>query len=144
MEQRAPDGDPTEGFEVVDDDDDIENYDGIGRIVRWKRTITVTGPIEWVEETRDNSLAQGVHVVRVIDDTPCLIEVDDEEGETLRLLRGITSTRSVIEFRVTDPERYEKVHGPGTATEHADHNEAERITKKKKPTIVDTAVGQYL
>ena len=158
MEHRAPDGDPTEGLEIVDDlDDEGVSEEGppipnpnhrhqgthLSRVTRWKRTITITGPPAWVDSTRLSSLAQGIHQVGVRDGIPCFIEVDTEDGDTLRFMNGPTPNQAMVDLRLTDPKGYEEIHGPGTALSHADHNEADHRRPSTRP-VTDTHVGQYL
>jgi hypothetical protein len=115
------------------------------RVVRWKRTITVTGPVEWVESTRARSLAQGIHLTATKDDVPCFIEVETDEGEHLRYLPSPTSNQAMVDLRRNDPAEYERVHGKGTAIEHADHNEAQQHASNQPPTPSDGHhTGLYL
>lgn len=116
----------------------------LSRSTRWKRVITITGPSDWVQRTRNTSLAQGIHQVGTIDGIPCLIEVVAEDIESLRYMSGPTPNSSMVALRTSNPAGYEEIHGPGTAREHADYDEI-ADTKDGQPTTRDGAhFGQYL
>lgn len=167
MDDGAPDGDATEGREVSDDDEiTVKVVEGwtapnrplprsrstkMQRTAKWKRTITITGPAEWVLNTRNSSLAQGVHLVGTIDGVPCTIEVEAEDMESQRFLHSTVPNGLIAELRVKDPAAYEAIHGHGTAREHADWGD-EQVKKRPSssathttPTIpADGHFGQYL
>lgn len=158
MDERAPDGDTTEGMEPVSEPasanatgrdavvgltDDLKvvtvSPDTLQRIVRWTRTVTVTGPEEWVTNTRRKSLAEGVHVMGIRGGMPCTIEVVATDAESLRGIKGDMKNDEMVLLRQGMPEYYEKIHGPGTAREHSAADGA-----PQRPTVTVDHTGQYL
>lgn len=150
MEHGTPDGDPTEGPDVSEattcDCGQTHEPPDVSRVVRWRRVITITGPQDWVDSTRANSLTQGLHNVGIKDGVPCVIEVEAEEADHLRFLHSPTPNKAMADMRRDHPERYEAVHGPGTAIEHRDHSEIVEANQAASPPTptTDQAPGLYL
>lgn len=165
MEFGTVDGDPTEAGQVVTAPKTeailVENLTDapapkpgqqrldLQRTMRWRRTIIVEGPAEWVQRTRANSLTEGVHQLGVKNGVACTIEVATEDIEHKRHMSMPTTNEIMTSLRQDNPEAYEAVHGPGTAKSHANYEERARLSSSAPATATVASEerplpGQYL
>jgi hypothetical protein len=162
VEPGTPDGHTPEGVDPVTDpvtvetiietpkDPDIDERTlpfvdphregrGVERVVRWTRTVIIEGPQDWVRETWDRALADGVHIVGSKRGIQCRIEASTEGWQSVRGLHGPTSNAAMEAFRQASPEIYDGVHGDGAAKAHAPNNDSQ-----DQPKTTAAHVGQYL
>lgn len=167
MEPGTPDGDAAEGPEVNVIDKATEPGDppegkvvevqsafhdpyregaGLERIVRWKRTITIEGPVDWVKNNWVRALADGVHIMGTKRGLQCRIEVATEEWESTRGMTNATSNQAMDNLRTSNPSLYDEIHGGGASAAHAGNITSQTPTNTAdSPTKPEAAhVGQYL
>lgn len=98
---------------------DDQGYEAkINRSTRWVRHIEIEGPEDWVEKTKNNSLADGLHVLGTIDGQPCTVRVTSELVEINRFHSKPVPNQALFDLLRDNPEAFEKIHGPGSSKEY--------------------------
>jgi hypothetical protein len=118
---------------------------GVERTVRWKRTVTLEGPVDWIRDSWSRALSDGVHVLGSKRGIQCRVEVVTEDWESVRGMQGPTSNQAMDDLRTMHPEAYEAIHGAGTVKAHAANPASSRAGEASSTQAPEAAyVGQYL
>lgn len=84
---------------------------------RWTRTITVEGPVDWVNDVIDVSLSDGCHLIGETNGHPKMVTVNTEESKVDVYFSTPTTVKTVEQEQErhvrahieADPERYAEV-----------------------------------
>ena len=101
-------------------DANVVNLEGGGTMEkrhRWTRTITVEGPVDWVNAVIDTSLSDGVHLCGATNGHPKMVTVHTDESKVEVYFSDPTTVKTVEEEQErhvmahieNDPERYAEV-----------------------------------